>query len=172
MLGADVAKLAEGIGDFDGVRRRFDYHGETAGVQVYDDYAHHPTEITAVLTAARERVVATGLGKVIAVFQPHLYSRTMTFAREFGEALSLADEVILMEIFGAREDPVEGVDSRIIGEHIDGTWDYQPVFNAVPQDVVERANSGDMVLTIGAGTVTMLADEILLALQDADAAGE
>lgn len=172
LLGADVAKLAEGIGDFDGVRRRFDYHGEAAGVQVYDDYAHHPTEITAVLTAARERVVATGLGKIIAVFQPHLYSRTMTFAREFGEALSLADEVILMEIFGAREDPVEGVDSRIIGEHIDGTWDYQPVFNAVPQDVVERANSGDMVLTIGAGTVTMLADEILLALQDADAAGE
>lgn len=166
LLGAEVAKLAEGIGDFDGVRRRFDYHGEAAGVQVYDDYAHHPTEITAVLTAARERVNATGMGKVIAVFQPHLFSRTITFAQEFGESLSLADEVILMEIFGAREDPVEGVDSRIIGEHISGQWAYQPAFNAVPQDVAASAKPGDMVLTIGAGTVTMLADEILRELNE------
>ncbi|QNH95857.1 UDP-N-acetylmuramate--L-alanine ligase [Corynebacterium anserum] len=166
LLGGDAHKLAEGIGSFDGVRRRFEYHGEEAGVQVYDDYAHHPTEITAVLTAARERVKATGRGRVIAVFQPHLYSRTMNFAQEFGEALSLADDVILMEIFGAREQPVEGVDSRIIGEHIAGSWSYQPVFNAVPADVVMRAKPGDVVMTIGAGTVTMLADEILRALAE------
>lgn len=166
LLGGDASKLAEGIGAFDGVRRRFEYHGEAAGVQVYDDYAHHPTEIIAVLTAARERAEATGRGRVIAVFQPHLYSRTMNFAQEFGEALSLADEVILMEIFGARENPVEGVDSRIIGEHVTSTWSYQPAFNAVPADVVGCVQQGDVVLTIGAGTVTMLADEILRALDD------
>lgn len=161
LLGGDAHKLADGIGGFDGVRRRFEYHGEESGVQVYDDYAHHPTEITAVLTAARERVEATGRGRVIAVFQPHLFSRTINFAQEFGESLSLADDVILMEIFGAREEPVEGVDSRIIGEHITGSWSYQPAFNAVPADVLEKAQPGDVVLTIGAGTVTMLADEIL-----------
>lgn len=166
LLGAHASALADGIGTFEGVRRRFEYHGEVAGVQVYDDYAHHPTEITAVLTAARERAQATGRGRVLAVFQPHLYSRTMNFAAEFGEALSLADEVILMEIFGARENPVEGVDSRIIGQHITGQWSYQPVFNAVPADVTERVTAGDVVLTIGAGTVTMLADEILRALNE------
>lgn len=172
LLDADATRLAEGIGVFDGVRRRFDFLGEAEGVQVYDDYAHHPTEITAVLTAAKERVEAAGRGRVIAVFQPHLYSRTMNFSREFGEALSLADDVILLEIFGAREDPVEGVDSRIIGEHITGSWSYQPVFNAVPSDVLERVQPGDMVLTIGAGTVTMLAGEILSALQGETPVGE
>lgn len=172
LLGANVAKLAEGIGDFDGVRRRFEFHGDVNGVQVYDDYAHHPTEITAVLTAARERLTAAGKGRVIAVFQPHLFSRTMTFAREFGEALSLADQVILLEIFGAREEPVEGVDSRIIGKHVSSQWSYQPVFNEVPESVAELAENGDMVLTIGAGTVTLLADEIMRALTERDSARE
>lgn len=170
LLGADVHRLVEGVAAFEGVRRRFEYYGTASGVSVYDDYAHHPTEITAVMHAAREHVhaIAEGqgrpAGKVIAVFQPHLYSRTINFAREFGEALSLADDVILMEIFGAREDPIEGVDSRIIGEHIVGSWKYQPVFSAVPGDVAEIVEPGDMVVTIGAGTVTMLAGEILVAL--------
>ena len=99
-------------------------------------------------------------------------SRTMTFAREFGEALSLADQVILLEIFGAREEPVEGVDSRIIGKHVSSQWSYQPVFNEVPESVAELAENGDMVLTIGAGTVTLLADEIMRALTERDSVSE
>ena len=166
LLGADVEKLLQGVGDFDGVRRRFEYHGAARGVEVYDDYAHHPTEITAVLSAARERIDAQGKGRVIAVFQPHLYSRTMAFSAEFAEALSLADEVVLLDIFGARETPVEGVDSRVIGDDITVPWHYVPEFTAVPGTVAKLAQSSDMVLTIGAGTVTMLADEILRELED------
>ncbi len=165
-LGANVEALAGGVSSFDGVRRRFEYHGEAQGVTVYDDYAHHPTEVSAVLGAARERMNAAHGGRVIAVFQPHLYSRTMNFAKEFGQALSLADEVVLMDIFGAREAPVDGVDTRIIAKSLTSPWHYAPDFSKVPQQVAEIARPGDMVLTIGAGTVTMLAPEVLLALQE------
>lgn len=165
LLGADVDKLLEGVGEFDGVRRRFEYHGTVNGVQIYDDYAHHPTEVTAVLSAARERIAAQGEGRVIAVFQPHLYSRTMTFAEEFATALSLADEVVLLDIFGARENPVEGVDSRVIGDGVTVPWTYVQEFTAVPRVVADLVRPKDMVLTIGAGTVTMLADEILRELE-------
>lgn len=161
LLGADLEQLVKGVAEFDGVRRRFEFHGEVNGVEVFDDYAHHPTEVTAVLSAARERLAARAEGRVIAAFQPHLYSRTMAFSEEFGQALSLADEVILLDIFGARENPVEGVDSRIIGEHITSSWTFVPDFSAVPAAVAKIAQPGDMVLTIGAGTVTMLADEIV-----------
>ncbi len=164
LLGADVERLVRGVSAFDGVRRRFEYRGEARGVEVFDDYAHHPTEVHAVLTAARERQQALGGGRVLAVFQPHLYSRTMTFAVEFGQALSLADEVFLLDIYGARENPVEGVDSRIIGEHVSVDWTFVPEFLALPEVVAQRAQQGDVVLTIGAGTVTMLADEVLRAL--------
>lgn len=167
LLGADLDRVVSGVADFDGVRRRFEHHGEAGGVRVYDDYAHHPTEVTAVLTAARELVRATDGGRIIAVFQPHLYSRTVNFAEEFARALSLADEVVLLDIFGAREQPVEGVDSRIIGEKLSCPWHYQPDFSAVAEQVVGLAEAGDVVLTIGAGTVTMLADEILRAGREA-----
>ena len=165
LLGADVEKLAHGISEFEGVRRRFEYHGSARGVEVYDDYAHHPTEVTAVLTAAQERSTARGAGRVIAVFQPHLYSRTITFAEEFAQALSLADEVVLLDIFGAREEPVEGVDSRVIGSKVTVPWHYVPDFSAVAAHVADLVREGDMVLTIEAGTVTMLADEILRAME-------
>ncbi|CAI36913.1 UDP-N-acetylmuramate--L-alanine ligase [Corynebacterium jeikeium] len=169
LLGADVDKVIAGIGGFDGVRRRFEYHGTRQDVEVYDDYAHHPTEVAAVLAAARQRVEARG-GRIVAVFQPHLYSRTMNFADEFAEALSLADQVVLLDIFGAREEPVEGVDSRIIGNKIDAStdWVFEPDFSKVSSVVAGLVQPGDMVLTIGAGTVTMLADEILLELDRGD----
>ena len=165
LLGADVDKVIGGIGGFDGVRRRFEYHGTRQDVEVYDDYAHHPTEVAAVLAAARQRVEARG-GRIVAVFQPHLYSRTINFADEFAEALSLADQVVLLDIFGAREEPVEGVDSRIIGNKISASteWVFEPDFSNVSNVVAGLVQPGDMVLTIGAGPVTMLADEILLEL--------
>ncbi|WP_420100002.1 UDP-N-acetylmuramate--L-alanine ligase [Corynebacterium sp.] len=172
LVGAPVDGMAAGVASFDGVRRRFEYHGRARGVEVYDDYAHHPTEVRAVVTAAREKVAAraadTGQpGRVVAVFQPHLYSRTLAFAAEFAAALSLADVVVVLDIFGAREDPVEGVDSRVITDLVDrSTTDvrYEPRFADVPARVAELAADGDVVLTVGAGTVTMLADEILRAL--------
>lgn len=166
LLGADVDKLAEGLSDFSGVRRRFEYHGtvrdgQFAGASVYDDYAHHPTEVEAVLNAARERVVAAGEGRVIVAFQPHLYSRTLEFTREFAEALSLADAAVVLEIFGAREKPVEGVTSRVITDEMTIPVSYEPNFSAVPDRIAEIAGPADIVLTMGAGSVTMLAPEIL-----------
>lgn len=171
LVGVSVDGMVAGVASFDGVRRRFEYHGTVDGVEVYDDYAHHPTEVRAVVTAAREKVAAREAaegvpGRVVAVFQPHLYSRTLAFAGEFAEALSLADVAVVLDIFGAREDPVEGVDSRVItGKIADaGTGTdvhFEPHFAAVPDVVASLVQPGDVVLTVGAGTVTMLADEIL-----------
>ena len=173
LVGAPVDGMAAGVASFDGVRRRFEYHGRVGGVEVYDDYAHHPTEVRAVVTAAREKVRAragdTGRsGRVVAVFQPHLYSRTLAFAGEFAEALSLADVAVVLDIFGAREEPVEGVDGRVITDRVGRTTTevhYEPRFADVPALVADLAEDGDLVLTVGAGTVTMLADEILRALE-------
>lgn len=173
LSGGEPESLARGLGEFTGVRRRFEYHGtidagEFAGTRVYDDYAHHPTEVTAVLQAARQTVEAEGRGaRVVAAFQPHLYSRTIEFAEEFAEALALADAVVVLDIFGAREQPVEGVSSRIITDHMNGSSTqvrYEPNFSAVPAAVREVTSAGDMVVTMGAGTVTMLAPEILAEL--------
>ncbi|WP_231686551.1 UDP-N-acetylmuramate--L-alanine ligase [Corynebacterium deserti] len=166
LVGGDLPQLVEGLSDFSGVRRRFEYHGtvaegEFAGASVYDDYAHHPTEVTAVLTAARERVTAAGKGRVIVAFQPHLYSRTMEFQQEFADALSLADAAVVLEIFGAREQPVDGVSSTIITDAMTIPAVYEPNFSAVPDRIAEVAGPDDIVLTMGAGSVTMLAPEIL-----------
>lgn len=156
LAGGDVDKLAEGLSGFTGVRRRFEHRGTTAdGIRLFDDYAHHPTEVRAVLSAAKQK------GRVIVVFQPHLYSRTIEFAQEFADALSLADHAIVLDIFGAREQPVEGVDGRIITSKMTIPATYIDDFSAVPQAVANLAQPGDVLLTMGAGNVTMLADEIL-----------
>lgn len=166
LVGSDLDEVVDGVAAFDGVRRRFEYHGTAGGVEVYDDYAHHPTEVRAVLSAASDKVAARTAadgvaGRVIAVFQPHLYSRTITFAEEFAEALSLADTAVVLDIYGAREDPVEGVTPRIITDRMTVPVVYEERFSDVPERVAEIARPGDVVLTVGAGTVTMLADEIL-----------
>ena len=169
LAGADPEKLGEGLTDFSGVRRRFEFRGQVEGgdfdgVRVYDDYAHHPTEVNAVLTAARDKVTTEGNGaRVIVCFQPHLYSRTEAFAEEFAQALSLADACVVLDIYGARETPVEGVTSRIITDRIaDGTEvRLEPDFSAAPRTVASLTKPGDLVLTMGAGSVTLLAPEIL-----------
>lgn len=170
LAGGDVAKLAQGLSDFSGVRRRFELYGTVEGgdfdgATVFDDYAHHPTEVTAVLHAARDRVMAAGTGRVIVAFQPHLYSRTIEFHKEFGEALSLADSVVLLDIYGARERPVEGVSSQIIADSMSVPVVFEKNFSAVPQRVRDIAGPGDLILTMGAGSVTLLAPEILHELQ-------
>jgi UDP-N-acetylmuramate--alanine ligase len=163
-LGAPLEGLLEGLAAFGGVRRRFEFKGRAAGVRVYDDYAHHPTEVAAQLTAARP---IAGEGKLVVVFQPHLYSRTRTFATEFGTALGLADEVVVLDVYGAREDPEPGVTGELVtaavplaAEHVH----YEPSFDRVPELVAGLVGEGDLVVTMGAGDVTMLGPEIVSTL--------
>ncbi|MDN5659925.1 MAG: UDP-N-acetylmuramate--L-alanine ligase, partial [Brevibacterium aurantiacum] len=163
-LGADVAKAASGLGGYGGTRRRFEERGIAAGVRVIDDYAHHPTELRAVLSAARG--VVTDEGRVWAIFQPHLYSRTMEFRTEFGEALGLADEVVVLDVFPAREDPVPGVTGALIADRVphENVTFVESFSEAVPY-VAARVRPGDLVLTLGAGDVTILGPELLTALE-------
>ena len=160
-LGFDRARTAAGLEAFTGTRRRFESRGEAGGVRVVDDYAHHPTKVAALLRAARSVV---GAGRVVAVFQPHLYSRTRIFAADFGRALGLADQVVVMDVYAAREDPEPGVTGALVAAEVPLPPDqvtFQPSWSRVAQEVVDRARPGDLVLTIGAGDVTMLGPEIL-----------
>jgi UDP-N-acetylmuramate--alanine ligase len=162
-LGLPEDLLVEGLGGFTGVRRRMELKGTAAGVRVYDDYAHHPTEIRAQLKAARTMLSG---GRLVAVFQPHLYSRTVQFAEGFGEALGLADEVVVMDVYGAREDPVPGVTGGLVAEHVPHQRVvFEPSWSAVPQTVVDRVEPGDLVVTLGAGDVTQLGPEVLRLLE-------
>ncbi|MFF0817048.1 UDP-N-acetylmuramate--L-alanine ligase [Rhodococcus sp. NPDC003318] len=161
--GADVEEIVDGIGGFGGVHRRFQYTGRENGVRVFDDYAHHPTEVRAVLGAARELVRTSG-GRVVVVFQPHLYSRTAAFATEFGAALDLADEVVVLDVYGAREKPLPGVSGALVAQAVGRPVHYQPDLSMAPRQVATLARAGDVVITMGAGDVTMLGKEILSAL--------
>ncbi|MBK1788380.1 UDP-N-acetylmuramate--L-alanine ligase [Prauserella cavernicola] len=161
-LGAPADELAEGLAAFGGVRRRFEFKGRAADVRVYDDYAHHPTEVAAQLRAVRH---AAGLGRVIVVFQPHLYSRTKAFATEFAEALGLADEVILLDVYGAREEPEPGVTGELVAERIAGAAvHYEPAFDRAAALAADLVKPGDLLVTMGAGDVTQLGPEILAEL--------
>lgn len=158
--GADADVVLEALADFAGVRRRFELVGVSAQVRVFDDYAHHPTKVSAALSAVSTLARETG-GRAIVVFQPHLYSRTQAFAREFGNALSTADEVFVLDVYAAREQPIAGVSGRSIVEHITVPVHYVPDFSAVADRVAEVARPGDVVVTMGAGDVTLLGREIL-----------
>lgn len=170
-LGADAVTLLAGLAAFDGVRRRFEFRGRAAGVAVYDDYAHHPSKVTAQLRAARD--VVAGRGRVVVAFQPHLYSRTRQFADAFGAALGLADEVVVLQVYGAREDPEPGVSGALVADAVTLPRErvhYVPRWEEVPAVVAGVARSGDLVITMGAGDVTVLAPEILLELERRDGA--
>jgi UDP-N-acetylmuramate--alanine ligase len=164
-VGAQVDTVLDGLAGFEGVRRRFELVGTAHGVRVFDDYAHHPTEVRATLTAVRAVTEQGGEGRSIVVFQPHLYSRTQAFAREFGQALDGADEVFVLDVYAAREQPMAGVSGASIAGHVSVPVTYEPDFSAVADRVAEAAQPGDVVITMGAGDVTMLGQEILAALQ-------
>ena len=158
--GVDVDDALEALAGFSGAARRFEFKGEADGVRVYDDYAHHPTEVTAALKAGR---VMAGEGKLHVLFQPHLFSRTKEFYRQFASALSLADTVTLLEIYPAREEPIEGVNSELIAERVEvPAHVFTP--EAAVAHVVENAEPGDVVMTVGAGDVTYLGGQLLDAL--------
>jgi UDP-N-acetylmuramate--alanine ligase len=163
-LGVSVADAVAGLAAYRGARRRMELKGEADGVQVIDSYAHHPTELAADLAAARE--VAAG-GRVIAVFQPHLFSRTRIFAAEFGAALGQADEAVVLDIYAAREDPEPGVTGQLVSDAVPGgSAVFAPDRAAVPAIAAGLAKPGDLVLTMGAGDVTALGPLIVAALAD------
>jgi UDP-N-acetylmuramate--alanine ligase len=138
--------------------------GEAAGVLVLDSYAHHPTELSADLRTARE---IRPSGRILAVFQPHLFSRTRIFAAEFGAALGQADEVVVLDVYAAREDPEPGVTGLLVARAVPGgAARFVPDRDAVPAAVAKAARPGDLVLTMGAGDVTALGPRIVAALRD------
>jgi UDP-N-acetylmuramate--alanine ligase len=158
-LGTVPERAAAALASYRGAARRMEPKGEAGGVRVLDTYAHHPTELAADLRAARGIV---GSGRVVAVFQPHLYSRTKIFATEFGAALGLADEVVVLDVYAAREDPAPGVTGRLVADAVPGgAARYVPSFDDVPRVVASVAAPGDLVLTMGAGDVTRLGPLIL-----------
>jgi len=166
-LGVEPEAMARALGAFGGTGRRFEERGEVAGVRVIDDYAHHPTEIEALLTAARE-VADARSGRVLALFQPHLFSRTRAFADRFGAALDNADLVVVTSIYPAREtqedfpdvtgatvaDRIEGARAQYIADHVEAA-----------HALADAARPGDVLLTIGAGDVTRLGPVILERLE-------
>ncbi|MCV7195785.1 UDP-N-acetylmuramate--L-alanine ligase [Mycobacterium angelicum] len=171
--GAPADEVLDGLAGFEGVRRRFELVGTSgvgdASVRVFDDYAHHPTEISATLAAVRQ-VLEQGpktphAGRSLVVFQPHLYSRTKAFAAEFGHALNAADEVFVLDVYGAREQPLAGVSGASVAEHVTVPVRYMPDFSAVAEEVAEAAGPGDVIVTMGAGDVTLLGPEIVTALR-------
>jgi len=169
--GAPVQDVLDALAGFEGVRRRFELVGTAGGVRVFDDYAHHPTEVRAALTALKTvaeqdptgRTGSAG-GRSIVVFQPHLYSRTKAFAREFAGALDIADLIFVLDVYAAREQPLTGVSGASIVEHVTSPVRYLPDFSSVARQVAATVRPGDVVVTMGAGDVTMLGPEIITAL--------
>jgi UDP-N-acetylmuramate--alanine ligase len=167
-LGHSSAELRDGLGSFSGTRRRFDFKGTAAGIRVYDDYAHHPTEIEATLRAMREVV---GEGRLVVAFQAHHYYRTALFVREFGEALGLADEVVVLEVFAPGEDPIPGASGVAMASHVPLPPEqvvFEPSWSKVAARLVERARPGDVVMTLGAGDIAMIGTEVLELLRDGE----
>ncbi len=163
-LGASPEQVLAGLASFGGARRRFDVLGEVAGVTVVDDYAHNPAKVAAVVSTAAAIARARG-GALRVVFQPHLYSRTADFAEGFGRALAGADDVLLLDVYGAREDPRPGVTSELLVRAVHDVAPDRPA-RVVTRDeavaqLVAAARAGDVIVTIGAGDVTLLAPTIL-----------
>jgi UDP-N-acetylmuramate--alanine ligase len=163
-LGHDVYRAAGSLRDFGGVRRRFQLMGERGGVRIVDDYAHHPTELAATLEAARATLAPEG--RVVAVFQPHRYSRTRALYREFGEALTAADAVFVTDVYGAGEMPQPGINGKLIVDAVcetSGRPDvyYVPNQYEIPGVLRAVAERGDTVLTMGAGDISRVGDELL-----------
>ena len=160
-LGLPEADLRAGIETFSGTRRRFDYRGAADGVRVYDDYAHHPTEIAATLRAARGMV---GGGRIVVAFQAHHYYRTALFVREFGESLGLADEVVVLEVFAPGEEPIPGASGRTMADNVPlpaAQVVFEPSWSKVAGELADRARPGDLVMTLGAGDIGLIATEVL-----------
>ena len=163
-MGHDPQKAAAGLGDFHGVRRRFEHRGTVAGVTMIDDYAHHPTEVETMVKVA----LAAGHRRVVAVFQPHLYTRTELLYREFGLALAAADCVVVTDVYAAREAPIPGVTGEMIANAVPGKAGgvfYAPHRADLAALLAELVAPGDLVLTMGAGDITLVPTELAALLE-------
>ncbi len=160
-LGIAPEVMVAGLAAYTGVRRRFEYRGRVGSIRVFDDYAHHPTEVTATIAAAGP---VAGSGRVVVVFQPHLYSRTVAFADAFGRALAAADVAVVLDVYGAREDPRPGLSGALVAGAVPpggASVHYLPSLARVPAAVADLLRDGDLVITMGAGDVTMIGPELL-----------
>jgi UDP-N-acetylmuramate--alanine ligase len=160
--GAGFDAAVQALSAYAGVARRFQHRGEAGGVTVIDDYAHHPTEVAATIAEAR----LGGWDRIVAVFQPHLYSRTAAFGEQFGSALAGADVVVVADVYAAREDPLPGVSGELVAEAARAARPgleivYEPERAALAARTAALLRDGDLLLTLGAGDVTRLADEVL-----------
>jgi UDP-N-acetylmuramate--alanine ligase len=163
-MGCEPEMILRGLEEFAGTERRFELHAVVDGVSVYDDYAHHPTEVNAVLSAARTVV---GTGRLVAVQQPHLYSRTQLMCGEFAEVLeSRADVTVCLDVYGAREDPVPGVTGRLVTDKFVNPANvfYEPDWAEAATRIAEIAQPGDFVITLGCGDVYRIIPQVVDAL--------
>ena len=160
-IGLGIEEIVGAVASFKGVARRFEFKGSCRGADVVDDYAHHPTEVSATLAAARNGPWR----RIVAVFQPHLFSRTRDLATDFGAALAGADLVIVTDVYGARENPIPGVTGKIV---VDALCDfspgkrvaYLPKLDDASLYISEQIREGDLVITLGAGDITSLSDHL------------
>ena len=164
-LGIPPDEIAHGLGMYKGVERRFQVRGTARGITIVDDYAHHPTEVKATLAAARPGPWK----RVVAIFQPHRYSRTAALAQAFGTSFSDADKIVLMDVYGAGEEPVPGVSGKILADSVAESLPGRPVAYFPHRAeligyLVGSARDGDLVLTLGAGDVTTVGEELLARL--------
>jgi UDP-N-acetylmuramate--alanine ligase len=165
-LGLGFDDLRDGLEAFTGTGRRMERKGEAGGVRVYDSYAHHPVEIAGDLQAAR---ALAGDGRLVVAFQPHLVSRTRTLGAAMGVALGAADEVLVLDVYVAREDPDPDVTGRLVAEAVPlpaGQVHFLADFDAVPAELLRLAGPGDLVLTLGAGSVTDIGPRLLALLEE------
>ncbi|TXH41535.1 MAG: UDP-N-acetylmuramate--L-alanine ligase [Actinobacteria bacterium] len=164
-LGFTAVDVVHGLEQFSGTRRRFDFRGEADGIRVFDDFAHHPTEVGATLRAARD---VAGDGRIVIAFQAHHYYRTALFVKEFGDNLGLADEVVVLEVFAPGEEPIPGASGIAMADNVPLPAEqvlFEPSSAAVPQHLVDRAQPGDIIMTIGQGDVALMAPAVLDLLQ-------
>jgi UDP-N-acetylmuramate--alanine ligase len=162
LAGVDAAEAASALAGFTGAGRRFELRGERDGVWIVDDYAHHPTEVLATIEAARTWAPR----RVVVCFQPHLFSRTRALAFQFGKALAAADEVVVTEIYPAREAPLDGVTAKLVVDAVSEARPgmplaYEPTLDAGARYLVGRIRRGDLVVTMGAGDVRRVGDLLL-----------
>lgn len=166
-IGGDVTRAAAALAEFAGVGRRFERLGEHGGVAVVDDYAHHPSELVATLAAARQAFPGR---RLVAVFQPHLYSRTAAHGVAMGTALAAADLVVVTEVYAAREQPIAGVSGRQVADaarRAGADARFEPTRAEVGRRVYEALTPGDVVLTLGAGDITRVGPELVRRLSAA-----
>ena len=164
-LGVDRKVFLKGLTTFQGTKRRFETIGSAHGVTVVDDYAHHPGEVDATIASARQKAEQA---RIIVCFQPHLYTRTRDLAADFGQALARADEVVVLDVYAAREEPIPGITGESIAQAVHnhgGLVHYVPELEPAVDVLVRLARPGDLILTVGAGSVTTLAEKIVAGLE-------